>query len=143
MTKMIKKTSKKSLTKKSCGPLTTPGAPHGIKIKHVMLLDTGDGAYTDQSVKVKPHKSNPKKLCLKCTDAKRLLDAVKRMGLTVCSPMIRGSKHFILFVWKNEFGDLMLSQGHAAMPALPAPTAKPVKAPKKQKVLTGTVVKGK
>lgn len=119
MTKMMK------LGKGALAPKGLVKPP--IKVKHVMLLDTGDGAFIDESVKVKPHKTDDAKLAVKCTDLTRLFDALERMGLTLVGPPVKGAKHYIAFVWKKGFGDALLSQGAMAEgPMLDAHTGEAV-----------------
>lgn len=103
---------------------TTAPVQKPVTLKHIMLLDTGDGAFTDESVKVKPCKGDDRKLVLKCTDPQRLLDAAKRMGLALAGKPTQGTKHFILFVWKQDFGLKLNAQ--AAQQALPPKTAQQV-----------------
>lgn len=102
-----------------------------ITVKTVMLLDTGDGCFIDGSVKVKPHKTDASKLALKCVDRVRLLDAVKRMGLTLASPPVKGGKHWIAFVWKGAMQTALAAHAAAAQ-GLPAPEGKALAAPAKQ-----------
>lgn len=103
---------KNQIAKHTASNLTKHTAPHAkpITVKHVMVLDTNDGAFIDASVKVKPHKTDDRKLVLKCTDGKRLLNAAKQMGLTLCGPMQKGAKHWIAFCWKQQFGAALLAQ---------------------------------
>lgn len=118
-----------AVAKTTTGALAKGGAAQKpIKVKHVMLLDTGDGAFTDQSVKVKPCRGDDRKLVLKCTDPQRLLDAAKRMGLALAGAPTKGAKHWILFVWKAQFGEKLLSQGAAGGMLDAGMTAKPVPA---------------
>lgn len=81
-----------------------------IIAKQVMILDTNDGAFTDSSVKVKPCKGDDRKLVLKCTDMKRLVETLKRLNLALAAKPTKGSKHFIAFVWKNEMGIALAAQ---------------------------------
>lgn len=92
-----------------------PAGQKPITVKHVMLLDTGDGAFTDDSVKTKPFKGDDRKLMLKCVDAKRLLSALQRLGLPAASPVIRGGKHFMVAVWKKDFASALTAQQHAQL----------------------------
>lgn len=125
MSKLTKYTGGQ-MAKANGGAVQAHGAHKGITLKQVMILDTGDGAFIDASVKVKPHKTNPNQLVLKCTDQKRLVEAAKRMGLTLIGMPQRGSKHWIAFVWKQGFGDALALQGQQAGGMLGAPTAKAV-----------------
>lgn len=90
-------------------PYAAPAKP--ITLKQVAILDTGDGAYIDQSVKVKPHRKDARKLVLKCVDLKRLTAAVTGLKLTPCGAPVRGSKHWVVIVWKTGFSDALLAQG--------------------------------
>jgi len=101
------------MVKHGGAPLAMKGS-HPIKVKHVMLLDCGDGAYVDASVKVKPHVSDPNKLAVKCVDLARLLDALKRMGLKLAGPLVRGGKHHIAIVYKADLADALLLGGGGA-----------------------------
>lgn len=68
-----------------------------LKIKQVFVADTGDGAFTDQSVKIKPNKNGPG-LVLKCVDLERLKTVIYQAnpGYAPSAAVIRkGSKHFI------------------------------------------------
>lgn len=94
----LTKTTAQQMTKHTAAPAKLP------TLKQVMVLDTNDGAFIDESVKVKPHKTDARILVLKCTDPKRLVDAAKAMGLALAGIPVKGTKHFILFVWKDSFG---------------------------------------
>lgn len=114
---MLVKTKKNAMVKGSKGKVTK-----GLKVKHVMLLDTGDGAFTDHSIKVKPHNTDPSILVFKCTKKARLLQAMKDAGLKPITKIIKGSKHWIAFVGAQEFGLALASGNHSF--ALPSSTTK-------------------
>lgn len=101
-----------NLTKHTGTKLTNHKVPAAkrITMKNVMLLDGGDGAFVDESVKVKPFIGDDQKLMLKCVDARRLLSTVSRLGLVPASPLQRGTKHFMLAVWKAGLGAALSSQ---------------------------------
>lgn len=99
MTKLIKKTD----------------ALPTVQLKQVLLLDVGDGAFIDHSVKIKPHKTNPHKLAIKCTNGPRLLKALQALGLKPCGAPIKGTKHYIVIVWKSAFDAAMLEAQTKAM----------------------------
>ena len=63
-------------------------------IKKIMLLELDDGAFTDDSVKVKPHKGGIG-IVLKCTCRDRLLLAVS--AAKIPAKIVKGSKHWIAF----------------------------------------------
>ena len=89
------------------------------KVKAV-ILDTGDGCTTDASVKVKPHKTDHRKVVLKCVSPQRLAAAAAAMKLKPCGPLIKGSKHFILICWANAVQHA-LGYGSPVPAALEAP----------------------
>ena len=68
----------------------------GIVLKSVLIIDTGDGAFTDDSVKIKPHRTNPALQVWKCTDRARLVKALASAGIT--ASITRGRKHFVAVV---------------------------------------------
>jgi len=111
---MLVKTNKNTLTKSK--------THKGLKIKHVMLLDTGDGSFTDANIKVKPHTSNPALLVFKCVSKKRLLEAMKSAGLTSLTKITKGSKHWIACIGAQDFGLALASGNHGF--ALPTTNTK-------------------
>lgn len=138
MSKLTKYTGGTMAKATNGAALAKHGAHKPITVKHVMLLDTGDGAYIDASVKVKPHKTDDRKLVLKCTDLQRLTDAAQRMGLNLCGLPRHGNKHWIAFVWKSGFGEALALQAQQAAGMLPAKQATTVPAAKQ---LTAKVLK--
>lgn len=78
------------------------GRGKGLLVKHVMVLDTEDGAFTDDSVKVKPDRKDPSRVVFKCVDAGRLLTALSRAGLCAAR-VVRGRKHYVAWVDAQEF----------------------------------------
>lgn len=101
------------------GPLAKPqqtyAAPPTIKC---VVMDTHDGAFTDESVKIKPHKTDARKVVLKCTDPHRLAKAVAQMGVKACGPMIKGAKHYIVVAWKDSLQKALGGGGVQHKPAL-------------------------
>jgi hypothetical protein len=91
----------KALTQKS--NTLTQNAPKAMQlgnltIKQVMIADLGDGAFTDQSIKIKPNKKGPG-VVLKCTDRKRLVAGLAQAGIDAGMVQIkRGGKHWIAIV---------------------------------------------
>ena len=63
-----------------------------IGMKKTMLLDLGDGAFTDQSVKIRPN-TDGTGIVMKCTSEKRLLEALTRANIQ--AKVFKGSKHWI------------------------------------------------
>jgi hypothetical protein len=106
-------------TTKTSAPLAhaapAPAAKKGLKAKHVMLIDAGDGAYTDDSVKVKPDRDNPDQVVFKCIDAARLLRVLTDAGLCA-TRVVKGAKHHIAFVDAAAFQASLTS--HASSPLL-------------------------
>lgn len=76
-------------------------APQPLKLKQVLIIDSGDGAFTDASVKVKPADGNPAQMVFKCTDKARLLTQLAASGITPIK-VVKGSKHFIAFVHTTD-----------------------------------------
>lgn len=95
-----------------------------LKVKHVMLVDSGDGSFTDDSVKIKPHNEDPSKVVFKCVDAARLMKTLVESGL-VATAFIKGSKHYIASV-DAQAVQSSLQAGKAA-PALQGASAKLLK----------------
>lgn len=102
--KALATVSPSALAKTSNGTVQKMG-PAGMMlgnlgIKQVMIADIGDGAFTDQSIKVKPNKTGPG-FVLKCTDRARLLAGLAQAGVDPRLVEIkRGSKHWVAFVNK-------------------------------------------
>ena len=95
----------------------------GIKVKKVLLIDSGDGCFTDASVKVKEYRGDASRMVLKCTSYKRLMQALADAGLK--GKVIKGNKHYIAFVGTEELQHA-LSVGSQAQ-ALPGNSHKLLK----------------
>lgn len=73
-----------------------PGFKIGnLTFKSVLVADTGDGAFTDQSVKIKPNTEGPG-FVFKCVDRKRLEVALLAAGFNPTQVEIKkGNKHWV------------------------------------------------
>ena len=82
----------------------------------MFLADMGDGAFTDDCVKVKPHKSGTG-MVLKCVSRARLEKALQKAGFAPDKvKVVKGRKHFIA----------MLGEEVGMSPALSAPDQKQI-----------------
>lgn len=98
-----------------------------LKMKKVMLADLGDGAFTDESIKVKPNKAGDG-IVLKCTDKSRLQKGLVKAGFNpIHVKIVKGKKHWIAFLGEFEL-QTVLSSG--SKPAIAAPKPKQLSAPK-------------
>ena len=117
MTKALQKKQTKKMTKAKVMELTKSVLSIGnLKIKQVMIADIGDGAFTDSSIKVKPHKSG-EGIVLKCTDLDRLKKGLVEAGFNpTFTKIIKGNKHFIAFVGHVVIqSNLLDQQNHQAL----------------------------
>lgn len=76
-------------------------APQPLKLKQVLIIDSGDGAFTDASVKVKPADGNPAQMVFKCIDKARLLMQLAASGIKPIK-VVKGTKHYIAFVHATD-----------------------------------------
>ena len=106
-----KKTSiQKPTTNK--GPMMYLG---NLAMKSVMLADLGDGAFTDSSIKIKPHK-NGVGIVLKCTDKGRLLAGLVQAGLNPAFvKIVKGRKHYVAILSKAPMISQLPSGGMKAL----------------------------
>lgn len=96
--------------------LATKAPKKGLKLKQVMVLDLGDGAFTDKSVKVRPHKTDANRVVFKCVSLKRLKKALADAGIRVAQ-IVKGKKHFIAFIGVAEY-QAALSAGNSGQKLL-------------------------
>lgn len=94
-TSSMKKAKALSVSKPSKSLVAAKRAEQALmkmQVKEVILLDLNDGAFTDNSVKVKPHKGGAG-VVLKCTSQTRLLKALAQ----ACIPakVVKGKKHWV------------------------------------------------
>lgn len=103
-------TMTKKLTKQGNNlPMLTLG--ENLNVKQMFIADVGDGAFTDDSVKVKPNR-NGSGLVLKCVCLKRLHKALKQAGFDPHTvKIIKGSKHFIAFLGEVAMGAKQVGAG--------------------------------
>jgi hypothetical protein len=102
--KSLAKKAKPS-TKALAAAKKTEQALMKMTVKKTILLDLADGAFTDNSVKVKPHSSGVG-VVLKCTSRERLLKALAQAGIE--ATIQKGRKHYIAFPFVSDSSELVV-----------------------------------